>query len=82
MVMKNTILLLPLILGSAVALEGQFIMVIGGLNGSYLDDVELVSIDPLLHPVPDCLSQLNPLPALTGASAGALDYLGKSNVWL
>ena len=57
-------------------------MVIGGLNGSYLDDVELVSIDPELHPVPDCLSQLNPLPALTGASAGALDYSRKSVVRL
>ena len=71
------------ILGCAFALqsdtsaEGLF-MVIGGFNGSYLDEVEIVSTDPVLRPVPDCLSQLNPLPALTGASAGALDYLGKS----
>ena len=77
MVKKDTILLLTLIFGNAVALEGQFIMVIGGLNGTYLDDVELVSIDPLLHPVPDCLSRLNPLPELTGGSAGAIDYLRK-----
>ena len=70
------------ILGSAFALKSDaptegMIMVIGGFNGSYLDELELVSIDPVLHPVPECLSQLNPLPALTGASAGALDYSGK-----
>ena len=62
----------------ALLSDSPMVMVIGGFNGSYLDEVELVSIDPVLHPVPECLSQLNPLPALTGASAGALDYLGKS----
>ena len=43
----------------------------------YLDEVELVSIDPVLHPVPDCLTQLNPLPEPHGGAAGALDYSGK-----
>ena len=82
--MRNSISFLLLIVRSAFALQCEvagecMIMVIGGFsNGSYLDDVELVSIDPISHPVPDCLSQLNPLPELTGGSAGALDYLGKS----
>ena len=68
-----------IILGGAFAqLSDSLVMVIGGFNGSYLDEVELVSIDPVLHPVPECLSQLNPLPALTGASAGAIDYESKS----
>ena len=53
-------------------------MVIGGYEDtSYLDDVELVSINPVLNPVPECLSQLNSLPlSLTGA-AGAVDYSRK-----
>ena len=72
--------LLYIIVGGAYAQQiySPMIMVIGGFNGSYLDEVELVSIDPVLHPVPECLSQLNPLPALTGASAGAIDYESKS----
>ena len=72
--------LIYFILGVAFALQSDspLVMVIGGFNGSYLDEVELVSIDPVLHPVPECLSQLNPLPALTGASAGAIDYESKS----
>ena len=49
-------------------------MAIGGRDSSsYLDDVELVSLDPILQPVPDCLAQLNPLPEATAYAAGALD---------
>ena len=75
--MKNATLLLSLFFGSVSSL-GQFLMVIGGFEDtSYLDDVELVSINPVLNPVPECLSQLNSLPhALTGA-AGAVDYSRK-----
>ena len=59
-------------------------MVIGGygrfISGPdhYLDEVELVSLDPALHPVPGCLSQLNPMPVPTGGGAGGLDYSRKS----
>ena len=60
---------------------GYFVMAIGGYyydGGSvYLDDVELVSLDPDLHPVPDCLTQLNPLPTPVDLVAGALDYSRK-----
>ena len=75
--MKNAALLLSLFFGSVSSL-GQFLMVIGGYKDtSYLDDVELVSINPALNPVPECLSQLNSLPLpLTGA-AGAVDYSRK-----
>ena len=59
---------------------GYFLLVIGGYNNDYIDDVELVPIDPALHPVPDCLSQLNPLPLSTEGAAGALDYSGKSDL--
>ena len=51
-------------------------MAIGG-NGypdNVLDDVELVSLDPILHPVPDCLTRLNPLPVPTQWASGAVDY--------
>ena len=55
---------------------GYFIMTIGGetTNGDVLDDVELVPVDPIFHPVPDCLTQLNSLPEVTKYTAGALDY--------
>ena len=51
-------------------------MVLGGFNGGDgdLDDVELVSLDPTSSQhVPDCLTQLNPLPVALLNAAGALD---------
>ena len=48
-------------------------MAIGGSDGLYLDDVELISLDPILQPVPDCLAQLNPLPEAIYYAAGAVD---------
>ena len=53
-------------------------MVIGGYNGSQLDDVELVSLDPISQPVPECLTELNPLPVTVYEAAGGLDYSGES----
>ena len=52
-------------------------MTIGGSNASetYIDDVELTSVDPMSFPVPECLTKLSGL-AVTRA-AGALDYSGK-----
>ncbi len=38
-------------------------MVVGGFNGGgRLDTVELISLDPVNHPVPDCLKQLGNYP--------------------
>ena len=38
-------------------------MVVGGYDGNErLDTVELISLDPVNHPVPDCLRQLGELP--------------------
>jgi len=58
--------------------EGIFVIVVGGSNfdDGYLYDVELVSLDPITSPVPDCLTQLNPFPIPSYGSAGANDYLG------
>ena len=72
--LKNTKSLLPL---------GYFFMVIGGYTSpttTFLDDVELVPIDPDLYPVPECLSQLNPFPVPRAAMAGALDNSRKSDL--
>ena len=57
-----------------LSLLGYFIMATGGENANVLNDVELVSLDPILHPIPDCLAQLNPLPEFTFMAAGSLDY--------
>ena len=55
-------------------------MVIGGYNSNAVSlyDVELVSLDRISSPVPDCLTQLNQFPGFATSSAGALDYSGKS----
>ena len=53
-------------------------MVIAGYDGSTIDDVELVSLDPILQPLPECLTELNPYPILSTGHAGALDYSGES----
>ena len=53
-------------------------MVIGGYDGrNAIDDVELVSLDPTLQPLPDCLTKLNPFPVAIDGVAGALDFSGK-----
>ena len=53
----------------------------GGFDGSAVYDVELVSLDPILSPVPDCLTELNPFPMTSYSSAGALDYSGTSSIF-
>ena len=53
----------------------------GGFDGSAVYDVELVSLDPILSPVPDCLTQLNPFPMTSYSAAGALDYSGTSSIF-
>ena len=58
-------------------------MVVGGYegiidNGGAMDDVELVSLDPILQPLPECLTELNPTPVVLTDHVGALDYSGES----
>ena len=60
-----------------IKIVGYFIMSIGGYKGYQLDDVELTSLDPELFPVPDCLTNLNPLPYPRYGMFGALDYFRK-----
>ena len=77
--MRNIFVLLSFLFGGVSALQcdvpGEcFIMAIGGENPNGLNDVELVSLDPILHPIPDCLTKLNPLPQFTTQAAGSLDY--------
>jgi len=57
--------------GCDIEYNGHFLMVIGGDFNSY--KVELVSLDPTSHPVPDCLTDLNQVNGISEA-AGALDY--------
>ncbi len=50
-------------------------MVVGGYNitEDKLDQVELISLDPENHPVPNCLRNLGPFPLpLSGASGAEL----------
>jgi len=51
---------------------------VGGYNNnnSYIENVEIVSLDPISSPVPDCLTELNQFPVYSYGSAGALDYSG------
>ena len=65
----------------------DFVMAIGGyrcIGGScsYLDDVELVSLDPILQPLPECLNELNSIPQPLNGLAVAVDYSGESNYQL
>ena len=57
-------------------------MTIGGSNASetYIDDVELTSLDLVSFPVPECLSKLSGL-AVTRA-AGGLNYARKLSLIL
>ncbi len=51
---------------------GHWVMVVGGYDSADdLDEVELVSLDPISHPVPDCLQRLGnfPRPAVTAGGA-------------
>ncbi len=47
-------------------------MVVGGSTSSgSVDQVELVSLDPDNHPVPECLKNLGPFPVEEYLAAGA-----------
>ena len=49
-------------------------MVVGGYNsGNYLNEVELVSLEPANNPVPPCLMNLNDFPAPISGAAGSVD---------
>ena len=45
-------------------------MVVGGYVGGELDDVELISLDPVNHPVPECLKQLGNFPTSMSSGGG------------
>ncbi len=46
-------------------------MVVGGSDYGQLNEVELVSLDPENHPVPECLRSLAPYPLSVEAASGA-----------
>ncbi len=47
-------------------------MVVGGYgDNDWIDDVELISLDPVNHPVPECLRRLRNFPAAISAGGGA-----------
>ena len=55
-------------------------MTIGGLesfSGTGISDVELTSLDPDSSQIPECLSNLTPLPIQLSFHAGGLDYNSK-----
>ncbi len=49
---------------------GHWAMVVGGYVGGELDDVELISLDPVNHPVPECLKQLGNFPTSMSSGGG------------
>ncbi len=56
-----------------------WVMVVGGLNdfNSQVNAVELVSLDPINHPVPDCLRNLGRYPVPVEGAAGATLHHGE-----
>ena len=46
-------------------------MVVGGNNGVNLNNIELISLDPANHPVPDCLKQPAGYPRAMFKAGGA-----------
>ena len=45
----------------------------GATIDGYLDDVEVISLDPVGHPVPDCRRKLAPLPIPNTGGAGGVN---------
>ena len=53
-------------------LSGHWIMVVGGYTGfGNVDTVDLISLDPVNHPVSECLKDRNPFYTTLYAGAGA-----------
>ena len=49
-------------------------VVAGGFDSvNVLADVEVISLDPVYHPVPDCLRTLQPLPVETYSPSGGVN---------
>ncbi len=58
-------------------LPAHWAMVVGGYNQNTLNIVELISLDPVNHPVPDCLKQLGNFPVGMHSAGGAALKDGK-----
>ena len=78
MAQATALLFLLLLVGSAYG--ANFLMVIGGIKligdqNVQSDEVQVVSLEPELLPVPECLSDLvNPFPiSISDMAGGALD---------
>ena len=78
MAQATALLFLLLFVGSAHG--ANFLMVIGGIKligdqNVQSDEVQVVSLQPELYPVPECLSDLvNPFPiSISDMAGGALD---------
>ncbi len=53
-------------------MSGNWAMVVGGFGSlGPSRTVELMSLDPANHPVPDCLASLNDFPETVHSAAGA-----------
>ena len=46
-------------------------MSVGGYNGDYVDTVDLISLNPVNYPVPQCLRTRNPFVRTVGSASGA-----------
>ena len=52
-------------------------MVVGGFNGTTDSKlVEVISLDPANHPVPECLKRLNDFPVTVYGAAGTMPERG------
>ena len=54
----------------------DFLLVIGGYDGTTLAEVELVTSDPDNYPVPPCLDSLQDFPVELYGASGAVDQAG------
>ena len=80
----TTLLFLSLLLGTEIGAQGggTFLMVIGGIKligdqNVQTDEVQVISLEPELYPVPECLPDVvNPFPITISDMAGGAVHSG------
>ena len=85
----TTLLFLSLLLGTEIGAQGgTFLMVIGGIKligdqNVQTDEVQVISLEPELYPVPECLPDVvNPFPITISDMAGGAVHSGVISFFL